>query len=83
MSRVSGGRLGRAGREGRKRLWDNELLAFTVVKESPEFVTLTTSCLTILYTPFLSHPALVMWVNPLPSQEGGHRCMGDGVDHAV
>lgn len=83
MSRVSGGWLGGAGREGRKRLWDNEPLAFTVVKESPEFVTLTTSCLTILYTPFLSHPALVMWVNPPSSQEGGRRCMVGVMDGVV
>lgn len=61
MSRVSGGRLGGGGCKGRKRLWDNEPLAFTVVEESPESVTLTTSCLTILYAPFLSHPAPVMW----------------------
>lgn len=83
MSRVSGGRLGGAGHEGRKRLWDNELLAFTVVEESLEFVTLTTSCLTILYAPFLSHPAPVMCINPPSSQEGGRRCMGGGVDGAV
>lgn len=82
MSRVSGGWLGRAGREGRKRLWDNEPLVFTVVKESREFVTLTTNCLTILYAPFLSHPAPVMRANSLLNKEGGHRCMGDIQDGA-
>jgi len=68
--------LAEQGIEGMKRLWDIELLAFTVVEGSPEFVTLTTSCLTILYAPSLSHPDPVTWVNPPLSQEGGCRCMG-------
>lgn len=49
---------------------------FTVVEESAESVTLTTSCLTMLYAPFRSQPARVLWVNPPSSPEAGRRCMG-------
>lgn len=56
---------------------------FTVAEESAEFVTLITSCLTILYAPFLPQAVRVLWVNPPAGPEAGRRCMGGLPDGAA